>query len=109
MDTITLIAYVVNCSVCFTVGLIFLLTPTQKTAEGKIESFSMARMCLAGSSFLEGILSFFTVLRILNHQLYLPLNYFTNPLFLYFGVCFDLTAFICCMASICPSEPSLLL
>lgn len=41
MDTITLIAYVVNCSVCFTVGLIFLLTPTQKTAEGKIESFSM--------------------------------------------------------------------
>lgn len=94
MDTITLIAYVVNCSVCFTVGLIFLLTPTQKTAEGKIESFSMARMCLAGSSFLEGILSFFTVLRILNHQLYLPLNYFTNPLFLYFGVCFDLTASI---------------
>lgn len=94
MDTITLIAYVVNCSVCFTVGLIFLLTPTQKTAEGKIESFSMARMCLAGSSFLEGILSFFTVLRILNHQLYMPLNYFTNPLFLYFGVCFDLTASI---------------
>lgn len=93
MDTITLIAYVVNCSVCFTVGLIFLLTPTQKTAEGKIESFSMA-MCLAGSSFLEGILSFFTVLRILNHQLYMPLNYFTNPLFLYFGVCFDLTASI---------------
>lgn len=94
MDTITLIAYVVNCSVCFTVGLMFLLTPTQKTAEGKIESFSMARMCLAGSSFLEGILSFFTVLRILNHQLYLPLNYFTNPLFLYFAVCFDLTASI---------------
>lgn len=94
MDTITLIAYVVNCSVCFTVGLMFLLTPTQKTAEGKIESFSMARMCLAGSSFLECILSFFTVLRILNHQLYLPLNYFTNPLFLYFAVCFDLTASI---------------
>lgn len=94
MDTITLIAYVVNCSVCFTVGLIFLLTPTQKTAEGKIESFSMARMCLAGSSFLECILSFFTILRILNHQLYLPLNYFTNPLFLYFAVCFDLTASI---------------
>lgn len=94
MDTITLIAYVVNCSVCFTVGLIFLLTPTQKTAEGKIESFSMARMCLAGSSFFECILSFFTILRILNHQLYLPLNYFTNPLFLYFAVCFDLTASI---------------
>lgn len=94
MDTITLIAYVVNCSVCFTVGLIFLLTPTQKTAEGKIESFSMARMYLAGSSFFECILSFFTILRILNHQLYLPLNYFTNPLFLYFAVCFDLTASI---------------
>lgn len=94
MNTITIIAYVVNCSVCLTVGLIFLLTPAQKTAEGKIESFSMARMCLAGSSFLEGILSFFTVLRILNHQLYMPLNYFTNPLFLYFAVCFDLTASI---------------
>lgn len=51
-------------------------------------------MCLAGSSFLECILSFFTVLRILNHQLYMPLNYFTNPLFLYFAVCFDLTASI---------------
>ena len=36
MDTTTLIAYVVNCSVCFTIGLIFLLTPAQKTSEGKI-------------------------------------------------------------------------
>ena len=61
MDTTTLIAYVVNCSVCFTIGLMFLLTPAQKTSEGKIESFSMARMCLAGSSFLESIVSFFTI------------------------------------------------
>lgn len=94
MDTTTLIAYVVNCSVCFTIGLIFLLTPAQKTSEGKIESFSMARMCLAGSSFLEGVLSFFTIFRILNGYDYLPLNYFTNPLFLFFGICFDLTACI---------------
>lgn len=94
MDTTTLIAYVVNCSVCFTIGLIFLLTPAQKTSEGKIESFSMARMCLAGSSLLEGILSFFTIFRILNGYDYLPLNYFTNPLFLFFGICFDLTACI---------------
>lgn len=94
MDTTTLIAYVVNCSVCFTIGLIFLLTPAQKTSEGKIESFSMARMCLAGSSLLEGVLSFFTIFRILNGYDYLPLNYFTNPLFLFFGICFDLTACI---------------
>lgn len=94
MDTTTLIAYVVNCSVCFTIGLMFLLTPAQKTSEGKIESFSMARMCLAGSSFLEGVLSFFTIFRILNGYDYLPLNYFTNPLFLFFGICFDLTACI---------------
>lgn len=94
MDTTTLIAYVVNCSVCFTIGLIFLLTPAQKTSEGKIESSSMARMCLAGSSLLEGILSFFTIFRILNGYDYLPLNYFTNPLFLFFGICFDLTACI---------------
>lgn len=90
----TLIAYVVNCSVCFTIGLMFLLSPAQKTAEGKIESFSMARICLSGSSFLECILSLFTVILILNHQLYLPLNNFTNPLFLYFAICFDLTACI---------------
>lgn len=94
MDTTTLIAYVVNCSVCFTISLMFLLTPAQKTSEGKIESFSMARMCLAGSSFLEGVLSFFTIFRILNGYDYLPLNYFTNPLFLFFGICFDLTASI---------------
>ena len=94
MDTTTLIAYVVNCSVCFTIGLMFLLTPAQKTSEGKIESFSMARMCLAGSSLLEGVLSFFTIFRILNGYDYLPLNYFTNPLFLFFGICFDLTACI---------------
>ena len=72
----------------------FLLTPAQKTSEGKIESFSMARMCLAGSSLLEGVLSFFTIFRILNGYDYLPLNYFTNPLFLFFGICFDLTACI---------------
>lgn len=94
MDTTTLIAYVVNCSVCFTISLMFLLTPAQKTSEGKIESFSMARMCLAGSSLLEGVLSFFTIFRILNGYDYLPLNYFTNPLFLFFGICFDLTACI---------------
>lgn len=94
MDTTTLIAYVVNCSVCFTIGLIFLLTPAQKTSEGKIESFSMARMCLAGSSLLEGVLSFFTIFRILNGYDYLPLNYFTSPLFLFFAICFDITACI---------------
>ena len=94
MDTTTLIAYVVNCSVCFTISLMFLLTPAQKTSEGKIESYSMARMCLAGSSLLEGILSFFTILRILNGYDYLPLNYFTSPLFLFFAICFDLTACI---------------
>ena len=94
MDTTTLIAYVVNCSVCFTIGLMFLLTPAQKTSEGKIESFSMARMCLAGSSFLESIVSFFTIIRLLNGYDYLPLNYFTNPLFLFFAICFDITACI---------------
>ena len=94
MDTTTLIAYVVNCSVCFTISLMFLLTPAQKTSEGKIESFSMARMCLAGSSFLESIVSFFTIIRLLNGYDYLPLNYFTNPLFLFFAICFDITACI---------------
>lgn len=94
MDTTTLIAYVVNCSVCFTISLMFLLTPAQKTSEGKIESFSMARMCLAGSSLLEGIVSFFTIIRLLNGYDYLPLNYFTNPLFLFFAICFDITACI---------------
>lgn len=94
MDTTTLIAYVVNCSVCFTISLIFLLTPAQKTSEGKIESFSMARMCLAGSSLLEGIVSFFTIIRLLNGYDYLPLNYFTSPLFLFFAICFDITACI---------------
>ena len=92
MDTTTLIAYVVNCSVCFTISLMFLLTPAQKTSEGKIESFSMARMC--GSSLLEGIVSFFTIIRLLNGYDYLPLNYFTNPLFLFFAICFDITACI---------------
>ena len=94
MDTTTLIAYVVNCSVCFTIGLMFLLTPAQKTSEGKFESYSMARMCLAGSSLLESIVSFFTILRIINEQDYLPLNYFTSPLFLFFAICFDITACI---------------
>lgn len=35
MDTTTLIAYVVNCSVCFTIGLMFLLTPAQKDIRRK--------------------------------------------------------------------------
>lgn len=94
IDLYSLIAYVFNCAVCATIGTLFLLTPLRKDKEGKIDSYSKTRLCLAASAFIEGLTSLLYTVRIVNDVPYLPLNQFTNPLFLYFAICIDMTAII---------------
>lgn len=94
IDLYSLIAYVFNCAVCATIGTLFLLTPLRKDKEGKIDSYSKTRLCLAASAFIEGLTSLLYTVRIVNDVPYLPLNQFTSPLFLYFAICIDMTAII---------------
>ena len=94
IDLYSLIAYVFNCAVCATIGILFLLTPLRKDKEGKIDSYSKTRLCLAASAFIEGLTSLLYAVRIVNDVPYLPLNQFTSPLFLYFAICIDMTAII---------------
>lgn len=94
IDLYSLIAYVFNCAVCATIGILFLLTPLRKDKEGKIDSYSKTRLCLAASAFIEGLTSLLYTVRIVNDVPYLPLNQFTSPLFLYFAICIDMTAII---------------
>ena len=94
IDLYSLIAYVFNCAVCATIGTLFLLTPLRKDKEGKIDSYSKTRLCLAASAFIEGLTSLLYAVRIVNDVPYLPLNQFTSPLFLYFAICIDMTAII---------------
>lgn len=94
IDLYSLIAYVFNCAVCATIGTLFLLTPLRKDKEGKIDSYSKTRLCLAASAFIEGLTSLLYTVRIVNDVPYLPLNQFTSPLFMYFSICIDMTAII---------------
>lgn len=94
IDLYSLIAYVFNCAVCATIGILFLLTPLRKDKEGKIDSYSKTRLCLAASAFIEGLTSLLYTVRIVNDVPYLPLNQFTSPLFMYFSICIDMTAII---------------
>ena len=94
MDLTTLIAYVFNCAVCTTIGTIFLLTPIQKDVQGKVDSFSKTRLCLAASAFVEAFTSLLYISRIVIGVPHLSLDHFTSPLFIYFAICIDMTAII---------------
>ena len=94
IDLYSLIAYVFNCAVCATIGTLFLLTPLRKDKEGKIDSYSKTRLCLAASAFIEGLASLLYTVRIVNEVPHLALDHFTGPLFLYFAICIDMTAII---------------
>lgn len=94
MDLYSLIAYVFDCAVCTTIGIIFLLTPIQKDVQGKIDSYSKTRLCLAASALIEALTCLLYIMRIVNDVPYLPLDQFTSPLFLYFAICIDMTAII---------------
>lgn len=94
IDLYSLIAYVFNCAVCATIGILFLLTPLRKDKEGKIDSYSKTRLCLAASAFIEGLTSLLYTVRIVNEVPHLALDHFTGPLFMYFSICIDMTAII---------------
>ena len=94
IDLYSLIAYVFNCAVCATIGTLFLLTPLRKDKEGKIDSYSKTRLCLAASAFIEGLASLLYTVRIVNEVPHLALDHFTGPLFMYFSICIDMTAII---------------
>lgn len=94
MDLNSLIAYVFNCAVCATIGIIFLLTPYKRDEQGKIGSYCKARLCLAASAFIEGLASLLYTVRIVNEVPHLALDHFTGPLFMYFSICIDMTAII---------------
>lgn len=94
IDLYSLIAYVFNCAVCATIGTLFLLTPLRKDKEGKIDSYSKTRLCLAASAFIEGLTSLLYISRIINGVPHLSLDHFTSPLFIYFAICIDMTAII---------------
>lgn len=94
IDLYSLIAYVFNCAVCATIGTLFLLTPLRKDKEGKIDSYSKTRLCLAASAFIEGLTSLLYTVRIVNEVPHLALDHFTGPLFMYFSICIDMTAII---------------
>lgn len=94
IDLYSLIAYVFNCAVCATIGTLFLLTPLRKDKEGKIDSYSKTRLCLAASVFIEGLASLLYTVRIVNEVPHLALDHFTGPLFMYFSICIDMTAII---------------
>ena len=94
MDLTTLMAYVFNCAVCTTIAIIFLLSPIQKQAQGKIDSYSKAKRCLAASAFIEAFTSLLYINCIVKADPYVQLDHFINPLFLYFAICIDLTAIV---------------
>ena len=94
MDLTTLMAYVFNCAVCTTIAIIFLLSPTRKQAQGKIDSYSKAKLCLAASAFIEAFTSLLYINCIVKAEPYIQLDHFTNPMFLYFAMCIDLAAVV---------------
>ena len=94
MDLTTLMAYVFNCAVCTTIAIIFLLSPTRKQEQGKIDSYSKAKRCLAASAFIEAFTSLLYINCIVKADPYVQLDHFINPLFLYFAICIDLTAIV---------------
>ena len=94
MDLNSLIAYVFNCAVCATIGIIFLLTPYKRDEQGNIGSYCKTRLCLAASAFVEGLASLLYAVRIVNEVPHLALDRFTGPLIMYFSICIDMTAII---------------
>ena len=94
IDIYSLIAYVFNCAVCATIGIIFLLTPYKRDEQGKIGSYCKTRLCLAASALIEGLASLLYAVRIVNQVPHLALDHFTGPLFMYFSICIDMTAII---------------
>lgn len=94
IDIYSLIAYVFNCAVCATIGIIFLLTPNKRDEQGKIGSYCKTRLCLAASALIEGLASLLYAVRIVNQVPHLALDRFTGPLFMYFSICIDMTAII---------------
>ena len=94
IDIYSLIAYVFNCAVCTTIGIIFLLTPNKRDEQGKIGSYCKTRLCLAASALIEGLASLLYAVRIVNQVPHLALDHFTGPLFMYFSICIDMTAII---------------
>ena len=94
IDIYSLIAYVFNCAVCATIGIIFLLTPYKRDEQGKIGSYCKTRLRLAASALIEGLASLMYAVRIVNEVPHLALDHFTGPLFMYFAICIDMTAII---------------
>ena len=94
MDLTTLMAYVFNCAVCTTIAIIFLLSPIQKQAHGKIDSYSKAKRCLAASAFIEALACLLYINCIVKAEPYILLDHFTKPLFLYVAICIDLAAIV---------------
>ena len=94
MDLTTLMAYVFNCAVCTTIAIIFLLSPTHNQAQGKIDSYCKAKLCLAASAFIEAFTSLLYINCIVKAEPYIQLDHFTNPMFLYFAMCIDLAAVV---------------
>ena len=94
MDLTTLMAYVFNCAVCTTIAIIFLLSPIQKQAHGKIDSYSKAKRCLAASAFIEALACLLYINCIVKAEPYIQLDHFTKPLFLYVAICIDLAAIV---------------
>ena len=94
IDIYSLIAYVFNCAVCATIGIIFLLTPYKRDEQGKIGSYCKTRLCLAASALIEGLSSLLYAVRIVSQVPHLALDHFTGPLFMYFAICIDMTAII---------------
>ncbi len=94
IDIYSLIAYVFNCAVCATIGIIFLLTPYKRDEQGKIGSYCKTRLCLGASALIEGLSSLLYAVRIVNQVPHLTLDHFTGPLFMYFAICIDMTAII---------------
>lgn len=94
MDLTTLMAYVFNCAVCTTIAIIFLLSPIKKQAQGKIDSYSKAKLCLAASAFIEALACLLYINCIVKAEPYIQLDHFTKPLFLYVAICIDLAAIV---------------
>lgn len=94
MDLTTLMAYVFNCAVCTTIAIIFLLSPIKKQAQGKIDSYSKAKRCLAASAFIEALACLLYINCIVKAEPYIQLDHFTKPLFLYVAICIDLAAIV---------------
>lgn len=94
MDLTTLMAYVFNCAVCTTIAIIFLLSPTRKQEQGKIDSYSKAKRCLAASAFIEALACLLYINCIVKAEPYIQLDHFTKPLFLYVAICIDLAAIV---------------